>query len=159
MKVRIEVPVLLYADLRMPEDATEDGQLTESAKRNILQCLGYALGEVGEEPPEPACTVELPRFTDARLYLTDSPFPRSQLGQLELNQPGKRHAPCGRSVKPLSSWKTIQAFSTPGFFLMAGQRSATHSRRAFSLRSRACLAGRCSVQFMAPRIFHTCPGW
>ena len=84
MKVRIEVPVLLYADLRIPEDATEDSQLTESAKRHIFQCLGYALGEVGEEPPEPACTVDLPRFTNARIYLTDHLFPVHSWDRLSL---------------------------------------------------------------------------
>jgi len=48
----------------------------------------------------------------------------------------------------------------PGFpaasvFFTAGQRSFSQSSTFFPFRSRACLAGRCRVQSIAPRIFHT----
>ncbi len=86
--IRIEVPVLLYADIRLSDAAAaaisdEDG-FTEAGKRHVFQHLEYALGAVGEEPPEPACTVELPRFTDARLYLTDHLFPVHSWDSLSL---------------------------------------------------------------------------
>ena len=75
MKVRIEVPILLYADIDLPTDVTDDDGFTVIGKARVFHLLERALGEVGEEPPEPACTVELPRFTDARIYLTDHLFP------------------------------------------------------------------------------------
>src|SRR5271157_219984 len=40
-------------------------------------------------------------------------------------------------------------------FFTAGHRSFIQSFTFFESRSRACLAGRCSVQSIAPRIFHT----
>ena len=75
MKVRIEVPILLYADIELPTDAIKDGQLSEVGKSRVFHLLERALGEVGEEPIQPACTVELPRFANARIYLTDHLFP------------------------------------------------------------------------------------
>ena len=86
--IRIEVPVLLYADLSLSDAAgdeinNEDG-LTDAGKRHVFQHLEYALGAVGEEPPEPACHVELTRFIDARLYLTDHLSPVNSWDGLSL---------------------------------------------------------------------------
>ena len=76
MKIRIEVPVLLYADIELPTDATDDDGFTEAGKARVFELLGRALGEVGEElPSAPHARIELQWFTDARLYLTDHLFP------------------------------------------------------------------------------------
>lgn len=75
MKIRIEVPVLLYADIEIPNDAIKEGALTGNGKHLIFSQLEYALGEIGQELAEPDCTLELGSFTDARVYLTDHLFP------------------------------------------------------------------------------------
>src|SRR6266404_32123 len=50
-------------------------------------------------------------------------------------------------------------FAAPSVFFTAGHRSPTHWRTASLFRSRDCRAGRCKVQFIAPKIFQTWPGW
>ena len=75
MKVRIEVPILLYADLEIPDDATHEGELTDAGKRVVFAGLEYALGEIGQELAAPDSKVEIGVFTNARIYLTDHVFP------------------------------------------------------------------------------------
>ena len=75
MKVRIEVPILLYADVNVPSACADEDGLTEVGKRHIFKHLECALGVVGEETIQPANAVELPRFNHARIYLTDHLFP------------------------------------------------------------------------------------
>ena len=49
-------------------------------------------------------------------------------------------------------------FPAASVFFTAGHLSFSQSRTFPSSRCRACLAGRCKVQSMDPKIFHTWPG-
>ena len=90
--IRIKVPVLLYADLELPDHATYKEEFSVRGKRQVFQSLEYALGAVGEEPAD--CIIELPRFTDAQIYLTDHVTPVHSWDGLSLTRTRRRHAPC-----------------------------------------------------------------
>ncbi len=80
MQIRIEVPVLLYASIDLPDDATDENGLTDFAKIRVYEMLDRALrkGEDGAQFAESLLTdptVTLSWFRNARIRLTEDRFP------------------------------------------------------------------------------------
>jgi hypothetical protein len=67
MTIRVEVPVLLYADVQIDDDLGADGSAVAAAKKLVYGWLGAPGEETGIALPSPG-----PTITRVRLY-TDHP--------------------------------------------------------------------------------------
>jgi hypothetical protein len=97
-------------------------------------------------------TPEAAKAAGAILVSKDQPFDR----RFPFGSPGS--ADGGALRDPALVLKEDPSFSSTSVFFTAGHLSVSQHCTFSGSRSLAFLAGRCKVQSMAPRIFHTWPG-
>src|SRR5206468_3799317 len=134
----------------------QDHFLTPHFPAEIFEKSNEAVGVVTAWPSlkEHSAAASIPAISDRRTNRELLPIKgMNQDGRFPFWRPGT--ADGGTFRDPALVLEEDPCFPAASVFFTAGHLSFSHSRTFSSSRCRACLAGRCRLQSIDPKIFHT----